>query len=136
MAALASLICCGVAGCCGSGMTNCKSSGSLGPSGAEVAGVVIAAGAVVATAVALEVHHSHHMLKGCASTGPNGLELQAQGDGKAYMLSGDTANIKAGDRILVHGSRVKQPKHSTTVQTFSVEKLGKDYGPCMLSSKP
>jgi hypothetical protein len=114
-------------------MTNCRSSGSFGPSGGEVAGIAIAAGAVVAGAVALEVHHSHHMLKGCVSSGPGGLELQTQGGAKTYELSGATANIKAGDRVLVHGLRVKQPKHTTADQTFSVERVSKDYGACKLN---
>jgi hypothetical protein len=133
VAALTSILCAGIAGCCGSGMTNCKSSGSLGPSGAEVAGVIVGVGAVIGVGVALEVSHSHHILKGCTSTGLNGLELQT--GTKNYLLSGDTASIKAGDVIRVHGSRVKQPKHSTGDQTFSVEKLNKDYGPCKASPK-
>ncbi|HEY0796040.1 MAG TPA: hypothetical protein VGD64_09690 [Acidisarcina sp.] len=109
-------------------MTNCKSSGSLGPSGAEVAGVIVGVGAVIGVGVALEVSHSHHILKGCASSGPNGLELQT--GTKNYLLSGATTDIKPGDIVRVHGSRVKQQKHSTADQTFSVEKLNKDYGPC------
>jgi hypothetical protein len=115
-------------------MTNCKSSGSLGPSGAEVAGVIVGVGALIGVGVAVEVNHSHHIVKGCASTGPDGLELQT--GARTYLLSGATADIKPGDMVRVHGSRVKQSKHSTANQTFFVEKLNKDYGPCKSSPKP
>src|ERR1039458_6135365 len=96
--ALASLVCCaavGPAGCLDGAMQS--SSGRIGPSGAEVTAAAIGAGAVVATVVLIEVNHSHHTLKGCVSSGQNGLQVQTQGDVKTYALAGDTANIKAGD---------------------------------------
>ena len=134
--ALASLVCCvavGPTGCTNGPLQS--SSGSLGPSGAQVTAAAIGVGAVVVgTVVLIEVHHSHHTVKGCVFSGQNGLQVQTQGDVKTYALAGDTANIKVGDLVRFHGTRVKKVKGSAGDQTFTVEKISRDYGPCMLNS--
>jgi len=89
-------------------------------------------GAVVAVVVLVAVNHSHHTLNGCVVSGPNGLHLQT-GDSKSYLLDGDAASIKPRDRVKIHGSKIKKTKDSTGDQVFKVEKLSKDYGPCMAS---
>ncbi|MGA8088783.1 MAG: DUF5818 domain-containing protein [Terracidiphilus sp.] len=109
--------------------TQCQS--SIGPSGGEVAGVAIGVGAVIAVAiiVPVEISHSHHIVTGCVMTGANGLELQTS-EGKTYALEGDAASIKVGDKVKVHGSKIKKTKDSTGPGVFRVEKLNRDYGPC------
>lgn len=131
--AVVSLICCGAAA-----PTTCNTSNDhFGPSGAEVAGVAVGVGGgIVAAVVLVEVHHSHHTLKGCVFSSPNGLELQTQNDKKTYTLAGETASIKAGDMVRFHGSRVKKIKDSSGDQTFTVEKISKDYGPCKVTVPP
>jgi hypothetical protein len=107
-------------------------SGSIGPSNGEVVGAAIGVGAAVTAVVvvtAVAVNNSHHVLKGCVVTGANGLELQTS-DAKRYALDGDAASIKVGDRVKLHGSKVKKTKDTTGDQVFRVEKLKKDYGPC------
>lgn len=125
---VSSLACALVVGCCGPNDPNCRNV-SIGPSGAEVAGVAIGVGAAVTAVVAVEVHHAHHTLKGCVADGPAGMQLQTQGGARSYLLSGNTADIKAGERVRLHGTRVKQ-KGSTTGPTFFVERENKDFGPC------
>ena len=109
----------------------CK--GSIGPSTGEVVGVGVAAVGVitVGTIVLVHVHNSHHNIKGCVVSGPSGIQIKSGtgSDMKTYTLSGDT-NVKVGDLVKVHGSKVKKVKNSTDDQTFMVEKLNKDYGPC------
>jgi hypothetical protein len=103
-----------------------------GPSKGEVIGVGVAVGAVVAgTIIAVEVH-AHHTLKGCVVSGPNGTELRTGNGTKSYLLAGDTS-LKVGDMVKIHGTKVKQPKGSTGDQTFTVEQLKKDYGPCKVT---
>jgi hypothetical protein len=108
-------------------------SGSIGPSKGEVIGVGVAAVGVVTigTVVLVHVHNSHHTIKGCVVAGPSGVQIQSGtgSDMKTYTLSGDT-NVKVGDLVKVHGNKVKKVKNSTDDQTFIVEKLNKDYGPC------
>ena len=94
-------------------------------------------GAVVAVAiiVPIEVNKSHHQLTGCVITASNGLELQTS-DAKTYSLEGDAASIKVGDRVKIHGSKIKKTKDSTGPQVFKVEMLKKDYGPCPAAAAP
>ncbi|WP_419805037.1 hypothetical protein [Terriglobus sp.] len=128
--ALSVSLLCGVAvGCCGPNDPNCRNT-SIGPSGGEVAGVAIGVGAVVGAVIVVGVHHAHHTLSGCTSDGPGGMQIQAKGDAKGYLLSGNTANIPAGERVRLHGKWVKAQKNGTAGQTFVVEGESKDYGPC------
>jgi hypothetical protein len=107
-----------------SGTTSCTKT-QVGLSVAAMATVVV--GATVAVTYA--VQNSHHRLQGCVFSGPNGLELRTS-DAKVFALEGYTANIKTGDRVKLHGSKLKKTKNSTGDQVFAVEKLSKDYGPC------
>jgi len=50
-------------------------------------------------------------------------------DSKIYSIDGDSAAVKAGEKVKLHGSRVKA-KTADGDQTFKVEKVSKDYGPC------
>ncbi len=129
---VSSLACALLLGCCAPNDPNCRNV-SIGPSGAEVAGVAIGVGAAVTAVVAIEVHHAHHTLKGCVAEGPAGMQLQTQGGAKSYLLSGNTASIKAGEQVSLHGTRVKQ-KGSTTDSSFIVERENKDFGPCKQSA--
>jgi hypothetical protein len=132
-AALAVMLCTGA-----SSPTGCTSSpppGNIGPSNAEVAGAVIGIGAVIAVAiiVPVEIHRSHHILTGCVVTSANGLDLQT-GDGKIYSLEGDAASIKVGDKVKLHGTKIKKAKDSSGPGVFKVEKLNRSYGPCPLAA--
>lgn len=118
-----------VIGCCQPNDPKCRNV-SFGPSGAEIAGVAIGVGVVVATAVAVGVHHANQTVDGCVSNGSSGMQLRTHSGAKTYLLAGDMTKISAGERVRLHGSKIKQPKHSETDQTFSVESEKKDYGPC------
>ena len=113
--------------------TSCQNSnsswGSLGPSGGQVAGAIAGVGAVVAVVVLLEVNHSHHTLKGCVVSNANGFELRTS-DSRRFQLDGDVSKIHAGDKVKIHGSRIKKEKDATGDQVFRVESLSKAYGPC------
>ena len=127
--ALASLVCYGVLGCCQPNDPNCRNV-SFGPSGAEVAGVAIGVGAAVAAGVAIGVHHANHTVDGCVSDGSGGMQLKTQSGAATYVLTGNTAGIRAGERVRLHGTKVKPPKRSTTARTFQVESEKKHFGPC------
>jgi len=98
------------------------------PSKGAVIGMALGLGGGVA-AVAIAVHHSHHTVKGCVLSGPNGLEVQ-ENSNSTFELTGLTENVKAGDRYRLHGSKLKKTKHAIGNRTFLVEKIGKDFGPC------
>jgi hypothetical protein len=106
-----------------------QGSSRIGPSGGEVAGAAVGVVAVVSVVVAVAVSHSHHVKSGCVVAGPRGLELQTS-DSKTYALEGDATNLKIGDRVKIHGSKIKKAKDATGPDVFKVEKLNKDYGAC------
>jgi hypothetical protein len=101
--------------------------------GGVIAGVAVGAVAVGAIVI-IGVHESHHNVKGCASSDKDGLHIQDGDTTKKYLLTGVTPNIKAGDLVKVHGSKVKKEKGAAGDQTFVVEKLTKDYGVCPAQS--
>ena len=92
---------------------------------------VIGIGAVIAVAiiVPVEISHSHHNLTGCVVTAANGLELRTS-DAKTYSLEGDAASIKAGDKVKIHGSKIKKTKDSTGPGVFRVDQIKRNYGAC------
>lgn len=140
MVSIAALICCvliGPTGCTTAFGPVQSSSGSLGPTGAQITAAAIGVGAVaVTTVVLIHVHHSHHTLKGCVSSGQNGLQVQAQGDPQTFALAGNTADIKDGDLVRFHGKKEKKVKGSSGNRTFTVERISRDYGPCKVNSAP
>ena len=124
---LSLLVCCGAT----SGTCNSGSNDQIGPSKGEVVGAAVGAVAVVAVVavILVEVNHSHHSLKGCISSTPNGLELRTT-ENQTYALSGTTADIAPGSTVRVHGGREKHDKNATGDQVFLVQKMQKNYGPC------
>ena len=86
-------------------------------------------GAGIGIGIYYSIKHSH-TLRGCAVTGPDGIELRNEGDQQTFKLLGITADIKAGDRVKIVDKKKKNGKNDTSNRTFLVEKLSKDYGPC------
>lgn len=117
VAAVAALAC--------SGATSCSTS-QVVLSSAAIAAVIVG----TTVGVTLAVQHSHHTLQGCIFSGDSGLKLRLS-DARVYTLKGEIADVKVGDKLKVHGSRVKKGKGgSAGDQVFVVEKVNKDYGPC------
>src|SRR6266700_1257026 len=107
---------------------------NIGPTKGQIVGVILGAAGVIGgtTAVLIEVHHKHHTVKGCISSGANGLQVESD-DRKTYLLTGNTLNIRTDSLLKLHGTKLRKPKHSAGAPTFEVEKISKDYGPCRVS---
>jgi hypothetical protein len=116
LAVFATLVC--------TGATSCTKT-QIGLSVSAMAAVVVG----TTVGVTLVVQNHRHTLQGCVFSGPSGLELRTS-DAKVYALEGYAATIKVGDRVKLHGSKLKKAKDSTGDQVFAVEKLSKDYGSC------
>jgi hypothetical protein len=99
---------------------------SLGSDVAWVAVAIVVVTAAITTAVVMSVRRSP-TVTGCAADGPNGLQLQSEGDQQTFLLTGDTIGIKAGDRVKVQGKKSKDPSGN---RHFLVERFKKDYGTC------
>jgi surface antigen len=106
-----------------SGTTSCTKT-QVGLSVAALAAAVV----VTTVVITRTVENQHHSLQGCLFTSPGGVELHTS-DAKVYVLEGESTSLKVGDRVKLHGSKLKK-KDSTSGQVFVVEKLNKDYGTC------
>lgn len=96
----------------------------------EVAGIIIgvvAVAAVVTVGVVYAVKHKPS-ITGCAVAGSAGLTLANEGDSQKFVLTGDTAGIKPGDRVKIQGK--KQKATAGASRGFTVLKLKHDYGAC------
>jgi hypothetical protein len=103
--------------------------GRIGPSGGQVAAALVGAAAaiVVITVVVIYAVRRAPTVIGCAVSGPNGLTLENDSDHQSFVLNGETAGIKTGDRVKVQG---KKQKANGTARGFTVLKLKHDYGAC------
>jgi hypothetical protein len=131
-AGLSSFLLCGA-----TSPTTCNST-PIGPSNGEIIGAAVGIGAAIAvgTIVIVEVHKSHHTIKGCVTVGPDGVLVHNDGDKKIYALTGITAKVKVGDIVKVNGNKNKKQKDSAGDLDFVVTKIGKDYGPCKALEAP
>src|SRR6202034_2231950 len=111
--------------------TKTASAGLVGASDGKTAGVIIAlvgVGVLIGVGVYFAVHHGHS-LKGCASSGPGGMQLLNESDQQSYALAGDVNRIKTGNRVRVSGNKQKPTGGG---RKFVATKLSKDYGPCKI----
>ena len=104
--------------------------GQIGPSaGPIVAGIVGTAAAVVVVTV-LVIHYSKkRAITGCVVPGQTGMTLIDEKDKQTYMLSGDTTDIKPGDRMKLKGKKVK-PKGPDKTLVWEARQVSKNYGAC------
>jgi hypothetical protein len=109
---------------------------NIGPSKGEVTAALVGTAAVIAvgTVVLVEVHKSHHTVKGCVSAGPDGVVVTTLSEKpKTFLLEGDVASVKVGDVVQFHGNKVRKTKDRSGDQTFQVQKIKKDFGHCKVS---
>ena len=107
---------------------------SNGPIGgvttADAVGAIVAAAAVVVVIVVVSVHYSKkRTITGCVSSGANGMTLTDEKDQQIYALSSNTEGIKPGDRMKLHGKRVKS-KSPDKMLVWETKDVVKDYGVC------
>jgi hypothetical protein len=97
---------------------------------ATVAGVAIVAVAVGIGVVVYFTLRQSPTITGCAVTAANGLNLASEGERQTFLLTGDTADIKPGDRVKLKGKR--QKKDAAGNRPFLVSNLKEDYGACTM----
>jgi hypothetical protein len=83
---------------------------------------------VVATV--LVIHYSKkRAITGCVISGESGMTLAEEKDKQIYTLSGNTADIKPGDRMKLQGKKVK-PKAPDKTLVWEATQVSKNYGAC------
>lgn len=107
------------------------SSLSVGQAVAIVAGVA----AAIAVVAILVIHNkkSHtssdaSSITGCVAAGPNGKTLTDENEKRVYLLAGDDAAAKPGDRMTLSGKPGVATAEFSLV--WNVTKVKQDYGAC------
>ena len=92
---------------------------------------VVAAAAAVTVIIVVVVHESKkkRTVTGCVTSGTNGMSVADEKDKRIYVLSGNTADIKPGDRVTLQGKK-STPKGANAPLAWEVNKETKDFGAC------
>ena len=100
-------------------------------SNGTIAGVILGAVAVVVIVAYVVVHEStqKRSITGCVISAANGMSVTDEKDKRSYALSGNTADVKAGDRVTLQGKRIK-PKHAGKPVAWETKTISKDFGIC------
>lgn len=106
-----------------------QNSGKIVSNG-TIAGVIVGVAAGVAVVAIVAIHYSKkRSITGCVNAGANGMTITDEKDRQIYALSGDTTNIKPGDRMKLQGKKAKA-KGSDTTPVWDAKTMTKDFGVC------
>jgi len=88
---------------------------------------------VVVPVVVIAIVLFHHSAKartitGCVVATPNVLNVSNERDNRVYALSGDTAGVKAGERMRLQGHKIDSGAGNPL--SWQVSEIQKDYGAC------
>ena len=91
---------------------------------------VVAVVAVVVVVVAVVIHRSakKKTVTGCVIAEQNGMSVTDEKNKRVYRLSGDTAGIKPGERMTLHGKTIK-PSGGDSL-TWVTTRVVMDFGVC------
>ena len=106
-------------------------SGKVGGVGTgTIVGVVVGVVAVVAVVLIVVIHKTSgkRTITGCVRPTQNGMTVNDEKDKRAYALSGDTAGVKAGERMTLEGKKVKAD--ASNPPGWEMTKVRTDYGVC------
>jgi hypothetical protein len=92
-----------------------------------VAIVAVTAAVVVVTVLVIK-QAKGRTITGCVNSGESGMLLTNEKDKHVYVLSGDTAGVKPGDRMTLTGKKVKSTSGTSLV--WETKRIGKDFGVC------
>ena len=104
-------------------------------SNGTIAGVLVGGIAAVVIVTYVVVHESTKKRKitGCVIPGENGMSLTDEKDKRSYVLSGNMADIKPGDRMSLKGKKIK-PKDAGKPVVWETRTISKDFGACQPSA--
>jgi hypothetical protein len=107
-----------------------QSGGKIGYGG-PVVGPIVAVAAALVVVIIVVVHEStkKRRITGCVNSGETGMSVMDEKDKRIYALSGNTTDIKPGDRVTLRGKKVN-PNGATKPLTWKVNMETKDFGAC------
>ena len=99
--------------------------GRIGPSGAQVAGTAVGAGAVIGVVLYLTLHRPS--ITGCIRAVDSTYTITDQNGQLTYTVVNAATGLKPGERVKLQG---KKKKDKSGNLTFRMKKIKHDYGPC------
>lgn len=103
--------------------------GQIGPSKGAIVGAIVGVVAAVAVVIIVAIHYSKkRTITGCVKPAQNGMIVNDEKDKLVYSLSGDTADVKPGERMTLQGKRIKP--NAGTPLGWEITKIRTDYGVC------
>jgi hypothetical protein len=94
--------------------------------------VIVAIGAGIGIAI-YALARKAPSITGCAASGPGGMIIEDENDHQVFTLTGDTADLKIGDRLRLIGKKKK--KDPSGNRAFVVSKLKRNFGPCRVEAQ-
>jgi hypothetical protein len=100
-----------------------------------IVGVIVGGIAAVVIVTYVVIHEStkQRTITGCVISGENGMSVTDEKDKRLYSLSGNTADIKPGDRMTLHGKRIGTKDAGKPV-VWETKTISKDFGACQPSA--
>jgi hypothetical protein len=101
------------------------------PSGGAIVAAIVGVAAAVVVVAVLVIHKSSEKrtVTGCVNPGKNGMSVTDEKDRQLYALTGNTADIKPGDRMTLRGKKIK-PKQASKTLVWETKTITKDLGAC------
>ena len=100
-------------------------------SNGTIAGVIVGVLAAVVIVAYVVIHESSkkRSITGCVIPGASGMSVTDEKDKRSYALSGNTGDIKPGDRVTLQGKKIK-PKDAGKPVVWETKTISKDFGSC------
>jgi hypothetical protein len=100
-------------------------------SNGTIAGVIVGVLAAVVIVAYGVIHESSQKrsITGCVIPGASGMSVTDEEDKRSYALSGNTRDIKPGDRVTLQGKKIK-PKDAGKLVVWETKTISKDFGSC------
>lgn len=100
-------------------------------SNGTIVGVIVGVVAAVAIVAYVAIHESSkkRSITGCVIRADNGMSMTDEKDNRSYALSGNTGEIKPGDRMTLQGKKIK-PKDTGKPVLWETKTISKDFGVC------
>ena len=107
-----------------------QSGGKIGYGG-PVVGPIVAVAVALVVVIVVVVHEStkKRTITGCVNSGETGMSVMDEKDKRIYALSGNTTDIKPGDRVTLRGKKMN-PNSVNKPLTWKVNMETKDFGAC------
>lgn len=95
-----------------------------------IAGIVVVTIGVTLGVAFVVVHYSKkRTVTGCVVSAPGGMSITDEGDKRIYTLSGNTTEIRPGNRMKLHGKKEKL-KSPDMHLLWDTTKVAQDFGVC------